>query len=150
MWTLSGIATLFLVSRLAIRLSAKGRLMANDYFLIVALPSLYAASSLMQSILSSLYWGEGVHGAFNASAASPSVAARLTGAIEMLWITIYSVKFCFLAQFKFHKAPYAYVSVHLTRYYWASVGACGIGFLFTLAQPIIVCPRPGNSSPAVL
>ncbi|KAF2793285.1 hypothetical protein K505DRAFT_244729 [Melanomma pulvis-pyrius CBS 109.77] len=57
----------------------------------------------------------------------------------MLWIVIYCVKFCFLAQFKFHKPPYAYVSIYLTRYYWVSIGICTAGLLFTLIQPIVLC-----------
>ncbi|KAF2465613.1 uncharacterized protein BDR25DRAFT_239503 [Lindgomyces ingoldianus] len=59
----------------------------------------------------------------------------------MLWTTIYCVKFCFLAQFKFHKPPYAYVSKHLTRYYWSSIGICSAAVLVTLIQPIILCPN---------
>ncbi|KAF2276895.1 uncharacterized protein EI97DRAFT_342676, partial [Westerdykella ornata] len=46
----------------------------------------------------------------------------------------------FISQFKFHKPPYAYVSVALTRYYWVCVCICGAAFLFALSQPIAVCP----------
>ncbi|KAL1591648.1 hypothetical protein SLS60_011646 [Paraconiothyrium brasiliense] len=42
--------------------------------------------------------------------------------MELIWIAIYCVKFCYLAQFKFYKPPYAYVVIALTRYYWTAVG----------------------------
>jgi hypothetical protein len=62
----------------------------------------------------------------------------------MLWISIFSVKFCFLAQFKFHKPPYAYVSPHLTRYYWVVISFCTIGCLYALVQPIVLCSGAGK------
>ncbi|KAF1994953.1 hypothetical protein P154DRAFT_446453 [Amniculicola lignicola CBS 123094] len=57
----------------------------------------------------------------------------------MLWIAIYFVKFCFLAQFNFHQPPYSYVSIHLTRYYWISVGTCLVAFSISIIQPIVLC-----------
>ncbi|KAF2193418.1 hypothetical protein K469DRAFT_550645 [Zopfia rhizophila CBS 207.26] len=56
----------------------------------------------------------------------------------------YSVKFCFLAQFKFYKPPYAFISVYLTRYYWTAIGLCTAAFLFSLVQPIVLCSTAGN------
>jgi hypothetical protein len=136
MWTMTGVATLFLASRFTVRVFTKGRLMVNDYFLVLALPVLFIGAALLQSALSLLYQYEDMmlRGyAINPAAASP----RLTAAIEMLWIAIYSVKFCFLAQFKFYKPPYTYVSVHFTRYYWVTVGICVTSFVYALIQPIV-------------
>ncbi|KAF2735270.1 hypothetical protein EJ04DRAFT_552053 [Polyplosphaeria fusca] len=136
MWVLCGTSALFLASRFAVRMSTKGRLMVNDYFLVVSLPALLIGAGVLHSALGSLYAG------VQPSSNEPlREAPRLTAAIELLWITIYSVKFCFLAQFKFHKPPYAYVSVHLTRHYWACVALTGAAFVFTIIQPIVSCPN---------
>ncbi|KAF2689898.1 hypothetical protein K458DRAFT_96349 [Lentithecium fluviatile CBS 122367] len=118
MWVLCGLAALFLASRFTIRLSAKWRLMVNDYFLIAALPMLLAASGLLHCTFGAL----SIFADAELSIPDTSATIRLTAAVELLWVTIYSVKICFLAQFKFFKPPYAYVNVHLTRYYWATVG----------------------------
>ncbi|KAF2021077.1 hypothetical protein BU24DRAFT_416745 [Aaosphaeria arxii CBS 175.79] len=131
-WTLCGFAVLFLASRVAIRLSTKGKLMMNDYFLLVSLPALYAGAALLQSSLDGLYAEKG-------HAGPPTIAPRLTAAIDLLWISIYFVKFCFLAQFKFHKPPYAYISDSLTRHYWIVMGICVAAGLFTFVQPIVLC-----------
>lgn len=118
--------------------------MLNDYFLVLGLALLLIGGGLLHSTLGALYSHEA---AADARKGTPhlgtSSAARFTGAIELLWICIYCVKFCFLAQFKFHKPPYAYISVHLTRYYWVAVGTSTVGFLFTVIQPIVLC-RPGG------
>lgn len=74
--------------------------------------------------------------------ASRLVTSRLTTTIELLWLTLYLVKASFLVQSKFYKPLYAYVSPNLTRYYWASVGMCGVGFFFTLIITIVLCPHP--------
>lgn len=120
--------------------------MVNDYFLVVAVPALFVGAGLLQSTLNSLYLHETStsHADQETTIQSASAGPRLTAVIEMLWIVIYCVKFCFLAQFKFHKPPYAYVSIYLTRYYWVSIGICTAGLLFTLVQPIILCSHPGK------
>jgi hypothetical protein len=115
--------------------------MANDYFLVVALPALYIGAGLLQSCFKVLLLYES--SMWQADQEIRRAAPRLTASIEMLWITIYCVKFCFLAQFKFHKPPYAYVSIYLTRYYWASIGISAAALLFTLIQPLILCSSPG-------
>ncbi|KAF2874263.1 hypothetical protein BDV95DRAFT_487300 [Massariosphaeria phaeospora] len=107
---------------------------------------LYVSLGLLRSNLNFLYVhdaGIGVTGHTN-FAGQTSGSSSITAAIELLWIAIYAVKFCFLAQFKFHKPPYAYVSLHLTRYYWSCIGICTAAFLFTVAQPIILCPNNGK------
>ncbi|PSN73485.1 hypothetical protein BS50DRAFT_187763 [Corynespora cassiicola Philippines] len=144
MWTLSGLATLFLASRFAVRMLAKGHLIMNDYFIAAALPTFYLAAGLIQSNLGVLYeHNPPVLPVDQEHPVSPqSAAPRLTSAIELFWTTIYCVKFCFLAQFKFHKPPYAYVSIRLTRYYFALIGICVAAFLFTLIQPIVLCSHP--------
>lgn len=141
MWTLCGLCTSFLASRLAVRMRTKGKLRRSDYFLVVALPCLYAGCALLDSSLATLYVHvTDVPGEINISRDQPAgTSARLTSAIELLWITVYCVKASFLAQFKFHKPPYAYVSKHLTRFYWVTIGICGSSFLFTLAVPILLC-----------
>lgn len=144
MWTLCGIATLFLASRFAVRMSTKGRLMVNDYFLVAAIPMLFAGSALLHSTLDGLYRYEYAVSDADHHTQLPKTTSCLTAAIEMLWISIYCVKFCFLAQFKFHKPPYAYISVHLTRYFWASIIICSAAFLFTIIHPIVLCPSPGT------
>ncbi|KAF2110778.1 hypothetical protein BDV96DRAFT_583699 [Lophiotrema nucula] len=137
MWPLSVLATVFLASRFAVRMSSKGRLMLNDYFLVAGLPIFFIGAGLVQSVLPFLYEQHAL--ATNRHAGK--ILRRLPAAIEMLWITIYCVKFCFLAQFKFHKPPYAYVSVHLTRYYWAVVSICSASFIVTLVQPLVLCSK---------
>lgn len=146
MWSFCGVATLFLASRLAVRMSTKGRLMANDYFLGLAFPALYTGAGLLHSSLGELYMFEDtLVNADVINAPQPSHATpRITAAIELLWISIFAVKFCFLAQFKFHKPLYAHVSAHLTRYYWTSIGVCAAACLFTMAQPIILCSSSGK------
>jgi hypothetical protein len=130
-WALCVVSTFFLGSRLAIRMSRKGRILVYDYFLIAALPMLFMASGLLSTHADP---DLSFHGS----------TFRLTAAIEVLWIAIYCVKFCFLAQFKFYKPPYAYVNVHLTRYYWTTVCIYSAGFLFTIIQPIVLCPSSGR------
>jgi hypothetical protein len=138
-WVLSGTSLLFLASRFAIRIATKGRLMVNDYFLVIALPALWVAAGLLHTTIEYL-----LAGLPSSSENAPSIAPRLTIAIDMLWVAIYSVKLCFLAQFKFHKPPYAYVSVHLTRYYWFCIAFTGLSFAVSIAEPIIVCPSAGK------
>jgi hypothetical protein len=117
--------------------------MVNDYLLVSALPVLYIGAGLLQSSLSALYLYESsVLPIDRAQMTQPTrVVYRLTASIEMLWFVIYCVKFCFLAQFKFHKPPYAYISIYLTRYYWTSIGICSAALVFTMIQPIILCPN---------
>jgi len=118
--------------------------MARDYILVASLPMLFTASGLLHSVLSVVYSIDNpATYTFYAISAQDMAPLRLTAAMEMLWIAIYCVKLCFLVQFKFYKPPYAYVNVHLTRYYWATVCLCTTGFLFTLSQPIVLCPSLG-------
>jgi len=133
MWTLCGVAHIFLASRFAVRLYTKGKLMVNDYFLLPAIPALIASCSLLQTILRDLYISEIISRSVN----------RLPAAIDLLWVAIYCVKFCFLAQFQFYRPPYAYVVAWLTRYYWMAVGICSAGFIFTIVQPIVLCSSSG-------
>lgn len=142
MWTLCGVSTLFLASRFAVRMWKKGRLRKSDYCLIAALPFLFAGAGLLQSSLDQLY----AHSPVTISKASgqlTSAGPRLTLAIEMLWVAIYSVKASFFAQFKFHKPPYAYVSPRLTRYYWVAISLCVSTFLFTVIVSAVLCPSSG-------
>ncbi|KAF2749724.1 hypothetical protein M011DRAFT_475069 [Sporormia fimetaria CBS 119925] len=141
-WTGCAAATILFLSRVAVRMSSKGRLILNDYFLVLALPALYAGAGLLQTTLVELYLDEAITTASKSAeiAPSPGTTSRFTASMALLWISIFSVKFCFLAQFKFHKPPYAYISVRLTRYYWFCVGFCTLAFGFALAQPIILCP----------
>ena len=128
-------------------MSTKGKLMMNDYFIVVAFPALCISLGVLQSTIEALYRYQDStsHSTRVATVQGAGSAPRLTAAIELLWIAIYCVKFCFLVQFKFHKPPYAYVSKRLTRYYWTSVGICTMALLFTLIQPIILCPNAGNA-----
>ncbi|KAF1957113.1 hypothetical protein CC80DRAFT_412196 [Byssothecium circinans] len=120
--------------------------MINDYFLVAALPILFIALGLLQSILSALFEIEksSIFIAQVLQPRLPGTTPRLTAAVELLWVTIYCVKFCFLAQFRFHKPPYAYVNVHLTRYYWSTIGICAAAFLITIAEPIVLCSTSKN------
>lgn len=147
MWTLCVIALLFLASRFAVRASTKGKLMGNDYFLIAVVPFLLAGFSLLQSIIQQLYRTEDAHTeeVRTASSQPTDVSRRLVAAMELMWIAIYCVKFCYLAQFKFYKPPYAYVVIALTRYYWTAVGLCVAGFFFTIVQPIVLCHTGGKT-----
>jgi hypothetical protein len=140
MWTLCGLSSALLASRLVIRLSWIEKLKRSDGVLLLALSSLFAGSALLFSTLDVLY----DHGDAETRAhrgyvrQHASAASRLTSAIELLWITIYSVKGSFLLQFKFHKPPHSLVSANLTRYYWATISVCTAAFLCTLAVPPIL------------
>ena len=119
--------------------------MIGDYILIGALPIVFVASALLQSVIDVLYTidnqtTKATLGTFELG----SAVSRLTAAIEMLWIAIYCVKMCFLASYKFHQTLSAYVNVYLTRHYWITVGLCSVGFLLTVSQPIVLCPSPGQ------
>ncbi|CAO2655690.1 Nn.00g044930.m01.CDS01 [Neocucurbitaria sp. VM-36] len=120
----------------------KGRLRKSDYFLIVALPSLFVGAGLLHSSLDELYARKSAPTSGNPPAFDRHTSAgpRLTLAIEMLWVTIYTVKASFFAQFKFHKPPYAYISPRLTRYYWVAISVCGATFLLTLIVSAVLCP----------
>jgi hypothetical protein len=146
MWTLCAVALLFLASRFAVRASTKGRLMGNDYFLVAAVPFLLAGCSLLQSVILQLSWIEDTIISQDGAALSQHTDAsrRLVAAMVLIWIAIYCVKFCYLAQFKFYKPPYAYVVMALTRYYWIAIGLCSVGFLFTIVQPIVLCATRGK------
>lgn len=145
LWTLCGLSTLFLASRMAMRKRKKGGLRMSDYFLLMSLPSLFAGAALLHSTLDELYtyWPMGVRTSSQPIDQSTAVTSRLTSAIELLWVTIYCVKASFFAQFKFHRPPYAYVSPSLTRYYWAATSICGCAFVVTLVIPIVLCPNAG-------
>lgn len=116
--------------------------MLNDYFLVAALPLLYIGVGLLQATSTALF-SFGAQTSPLGAVVPPNTARQLTAAIELLWIVIFSVKLCFLAQFKFHKPPYAYVSVRLTRYYWACITLCVIGGLYAIIQPIVLCFSAG-------
>ncbi|KAF2449203.1 hypothetical protein P171DRAFT_350975 [Karstenula rhodostoma CBS 690.94] len=118
--------------------------MGNDYFLVAGVPILLAGFALLQSVIHQLYWAEDTDNDPTALSQSTDASRRLVATIELIWIAIYCVKFCYLTQFKFYKPPYAYVVVALTRYYWAVVGLCSIGFLFTIVQPIVLCASKGQ------
>lgn len=120
--------------------------MGNDYFLVTAIPVLLASFGLLQSVIHQLCpTEESLTDDTTASAPPTDTSRRIVAAIELAWIAIYCVKFCYLAQFKFYKPPYAYVDVALTRYYWAVIGFCSVGFLFTMVQPIALCISRGRS-----
>jgi hypothetical protein len=145
-WALCVAATLFLASRIAVRMIKKGRLRQNDYFLLVALPFLYIGTGLLQSELDTLYFSRGMGNEMQGITIPPTGASsRLIGSIELLWVSIFCVKFCFLAQFKFYKPPYAYLSLHLTRHWWTAVGICVAALIFTLVTPIVLCPSSSKS-----
>jgi hypothetical protein len=140
-WTLCGLSTLFTASCFCVRMWRKGRLRKSDYFLMVSLPCLLAGVALLHSCIDTIYMLEFVHGAGEAILTRDTgTAARLTAAIELLWLSIYSVKASSLAQFRFHKPLFAYVSIHLTRLFWVVVALCCLGLLFTSAVPIALCP----------
>lgn len=145
MWTLCGLSTLFLASRFAVRMWKKGRLRKSDYCLIATLPFLFAGAGLLQSSLDELYanWPRTIPKKPSPSGQHASAGPRLTLAIEMLWVAIYSVKASFFAQFKFHKPLYAYVSPRLTRYYWVAISVCISTFVLTLVVSAVLCPSPG-------
>lgn len=139
-WTLCGLSTTFLVTRLSIRLSRKEPLKKSDCLLLLALPSLFSGSALLWSTLDALYNpGDAGSKADRSHARGATATSRLTASIELLWITIYCVKASFLLQFKFHKPPFSLVSADLTRHYWATLGTCIASFLCTLAVPPILC-----------
>ena len=74
------------------------------------------------------------------------LSATSLAVLEMLWSAIFSVKFAYLANFKFHKPPYKYVSGNLTRYYWFVAFFCALDFIFTLiAQAVVVLCAGGSS-----
>ena len=120
--------------------------MGNDYFLVAAAPVLVIGIAFLQSGLHQIYGLQNNFSDADGSSMSrrSNALRRIVAAVEMMWIATYLVKFCYLAQFKFYKAPYRYVDPNLTAYYWAAVGLCVTGFLFTIAQPIILCPSPGT------
>jgi hypothetical protein len=114
--------------------------MVSDYFLVPVIPILAVGFGLLQSVLgplSSFKVESSSTQDFQPPEHAGTTPRRFIVAVDFLWIVIYCVKFCFLTQFKFYKPPYAYVNVHLTRYYWAVIGICGVGFLGTVvAEPI--------------
>ncbi|KAF2853121.1 hypothetical protein T440DRAFT_476962 [Plenodomus tracheiphilus IPT5] len=125
------------------RVLEKERLRISDYFLLTALPPLLIGTALLQSIFDDLHarWPSGSDIPASSLKTTSRVTSRLTTAIELLWLTIYCVKASFLAQFKFYKPLYAYVSPSLTRHYWTCIGVCAISFLLTLIVPIVLCPN---------
>jgi len=116
--------------------------MMNDSFIISGILLLYIGAGLLQSSLSDLYsyYQHQQQDQISQGANRPQqLSATSLAVLEMLWSAIFSVKFAYLANFKFHKPPYKYVSGHLTRYYWFVGSFCGIGFVFTLiAQAVVV------------
>lgn len=148
MWTMCSLSVLLLASRFAVRMWKKGRFRKSDYFLILAAPSLLTAAGILHSCLDLLYT-ESPQGDLPTQMAirgQSHATPRLTGAVELLWVVIYSVKASFFAQFKFYKPPYSYVSPHLTRYYWTAIAICGLAFVFTLIVVIVLCPNASKSS----
>jgi hypothetical protein len=119
----------------------KGRLRKSDYFLIVALPCLFTGVGLLHSSLDVLYALD-AHSPHGTSIdMHTTTTSRLTAAIELSRIVIYLTKLSILAQLSFNKPLYAYVSIHLTGYYWAVVSVCSAAFVFTIVVPIIICPH---------
>ncbi|KAF2200384.1 hypothetical protein GQ43DRAFT_76812 [Delitschia confertaspora ATCC 74209] len=152
MWIFCGIATAAVMSRIYVRFATGGRLMVNDYFVVLALPILFTGAGLLQSTLLGIYsyeslTGTNSHQMHGASVRDGTFTKRFIAALDMAWIAIYCVKFAFIASFKFHKPPYAYVSAHLTRYYWFIVGGCVTTFILTLVGQAVVCPGAAENCP---
>lgn len=109
--TLFGLAILTATIRTVYRVQSNGKLMLEDFMLIVACVTLTASNGLLFSMISTIYWDEDLE--FNpeslalATAGSPTAFLARTlryqhivfSFLVLTWTTIFAVKICFLLFF---------------------------------------------------
>jgi hypothetical protein len=144
---LTGLAFICFIARISIRLVFQKKLQLDDYFLILAVACLCAATGILYHVCYFLY----LHSAaLLVKGIGPYLIADLDAMLEMqvmvypylamIWTTTFAVKWCFLA---FMRPLVWHISRVMNWYYWFIVGFCTVTWAFLVAEPFIICPYFG-------
>lgn len=148
-WVVCSLALITVGGRIAMRFFTRRKLFLDDYFLLMAMPCVVVATSVLQ-------WG--VEGLFIYKSLMSNEAivldvddlnelvrvSKVTSIfVDMSWTAIFCVKFSFLALFH---VLIKNVSAHLSRYFWCVVAITVVTWGFLVAETFILCAHFGWAS----
>ncbi|OJD32393.1 uncharacterized protein BKCO1_3800015 [Diplodia corticola] len=148
-WVMCSLALLTVGARIAMRFITRRKLFLDDYFLLMAIPCVVVATSVLQ-------WG--AEGLFAYKALMSNAAIVLDANdleklvrvsivtsifVDTSWTAIFCVKFSFLALFR---VLIKNVSTHLSRYFWCVVVITAVTWAFLVAETFILCAHFGWES----
>lgn len=133
------------------RIHARKRPSADDYFVFFGLASLIAGSGMLWSNLDSMYLIQVLY-------VDPSIAfkvksndlltamshfmARQVTSLALLWTATFAVKFSFLAFFW----QLVQSVDNIRTYYWFVVVATFVSWIFVIVEPFVLCHKFGMES----
>ena len=148
---LYGTSVIALSLRIVVRVYTLRRIYLDDAFLVFGFLCLTASTALLFHFAKLIYLNEAYTMDLTFDISFPEVVALtdttaiLDSFLILVWASIFSVKFSFLALFHMLIRR---VSTALTTYYWVIVGACLVFWIFLTSEIFIVCPYFGvESSP---
>jgi hypothetical protein len=153
---LFGTAILAVLTRFAIRIFKRRRVRFDDGLVLIATMALIAAYGLCLNLLPRLYLVEAINKKkipFPFLEEIPVLLSTLKWATifaAMNWTSVYMVKFAFM--YFFHPLIVG-LSRRVTRFYWTTVVLLAVFWIYTVLNPVIICPHFGadiakcNASP---
>lgn len=144
-----GLALLTVAARIAMRFFTRRKLFLDDYFLIVAMPCVVVATSMLQWGADGLFLYKAVISdvPFVLDAADLNELTHVTIVtnvfVDTSWTAIFCVKFSFLALFR---VLIKNVSTHLSRYFWCVVVITAVTWAFLVSEAFILCSKFGWAS----
>ncbi|KAF2470517.1 uncharacterized protein BDR25DRAFT_303960 [Lindgomyces ingoldianus] len=141
------LAILAFIGRLAVRLTIRQRLYADDYLLIFSVAALIAATIILYKFNHLIYILNALKfdfflptkDDFKAIGGAQGINYSL---IAMMWTATCAVKLCFLVS---SKALIANVSTKITLWYWVTVVLVVISWGLAVTIAFIICPYTGNA-----
>jgi hypothetical protein len=136
------------ICRFAIRVFKRRKIRLDDGLVFAAALSLIAAYGLCLHVLPNLYLVE----AINKRKIIPfrediprllTILKWATIFAAMNWTSVYLVKFAFM--YFFHPLIVG-LSKRVTRFYWATVVLLVVFWIYTVVEPVTICPHYGASS----
>ncbi|KAI1212617.1 uncharacterized protein F4807DRAFT_413761 [Annulohypoxylon truncatum] len=148
---LFGLASVAFFGRITIRVVSRRRVFLDDCFVIASFACLAVATAIFYKRVLMIYTvfalmrGDVVI-TLMASQEIDDVYAQMNWSfpyITFLWTTIFMVKLCYCAFFRIllQSMPKA-----LIRYYWITVVATVVSWMYLVLQQLIVCPYFGSNS----
>ncbi|KAF4544400.1 Integral membrane protein [Lasiodiplodia theobromae] len=148
-WVMCGLALLTVAARIAMRFFTRRKLFLDDYFLLVAMPCVVVATSMLQWGADGLFLYKAVISdvPFVLDAADLNELTHVTIVtnvfVDTSWTAIFCVKFSFLALFR---VLIKNVSTHLSRYFWCVVVITAVTWAFLVSEAFILCSKFGWAS----
>lgn len=146
---LFGTAILAVLARFAIRVFKRRKVLLDDGFVLFATMTLIAAYGLCLHLLPNLYLVE----AMNRGTIKFPFREELPGLLNtvkyatafaaMNWTSVYMVKFAFM--YFFHPLI-AGLSKRVTQFFWTTVALLVVFWIYTVLNPIIICPHFGANN----